>query len=171
MEFRKSKESDINSIMKIINQAQFSLKQQGINQWQNNYPNAETIKKDIQDNFAYVLLKEGNIVGTVAISFEGEKTYESIFEGQWISENKYVVIHRLAVDNDHKGTGISTQILKEIEQICINEKVSSIKIDTHEENIAMQKMLKNNNFKYCGIIYLEDKSKRFAFEKIIRRCF
>jgi RimJ/RimL family protein N-acetyltransferase len=167
MELMKSTETDITKIMEIINQAQFTLKQQGINQWQNNYPNKETIIKDIKDNFSYVLLKDMNIVGTVALSFEGEKTYESIFEGQWITNDKYAVIHRLAVENAHKGSGISSQIIKEIEQHCINKGVNSIKVDTHEENIAMQKMLKKNNFKYCGIIYLEDNSKRFAFEKIL----
>lgn len=48
----------------------------------------------------------------------------------------------------------------------INNIMDIIKVDTHEENISMQKLLKKNNFKYCGIIYLEDKSKRIAFEKI-----
>ncbi|SHH77514.1 GNAT family N-acetyltransferase [Clostridium grantii] len=167
MELRKSREVDIDNIIKIIKQAQLALKEQGIDQWQNNYPNKETIIKDIQDDFAYVLLKDSNIVGTVALSFDGEKTYESIFEGQWITDDKYAVIHRLAVDNAYKGIGISSQILKEIEQVCVSKKINSIKVDTHEKNIAMQKMLKKNNFEYCGIIYLEDNSKRIAFEKII----
>jgi hypothetical protein len=30
----------------------------------------------------------------------------------------------------------------------------------------MQKLLKKNNFSYCGIIYLEGKAPRVAFEKL-----
>lgn len=43
MELRKSSRSDIESIMKIIHQAQNYFKENGIDQWQNNYPNEETI--------------------------------------------------------------------------------------------------------------------------------
>ena len=39
MEFRKSIKSDVSRIMEIIRQAQEYFKLQGINQWQNNYPN------------------------------------------------------------------------------------------------------------------------------------
>jgi RimJ/RimL family protein N-acetyltransferase len=167
MEFRKAVETDINYIMNIIRQAQDYLKEHGINQWQNNYPNVETISNDIANKNSYVLLKDDNIVATVVVSFDGEKTYDSIYEGQWISNNEFAVIHRIAVDNNFKGLGISTKIIKNIEQICLNKGVHSIKVDTHEENLSMQNLLKKNKFQYCGIIYLEDGSKRIAFEKIL----
>jgi len=167
MEFRKSKETDINDIMNIIRQAQAYFKEHGIDQWQNNYPNTETISNDVHNNNSYVLLKDNKIVATVAVSFDGEKTYDSIYEGEWISNNEFAVIHRIAVDNTCKGLGLSSQIIKNVEKLCLNKGVCSIKVDTHEENISMQKLLKKNKFQYCGIIYLEDGSKRIAFEKIL----
>lgn len=167
MEFRKSTKSDINDIMNIIKQAQAYFKELGINQWQNNYPNAEIISNDIYLSNSYVLLKNDNIVATAAISFDGEKTYNSIYEGQWISSNEYAVIHRIAVDNNYKGLGLSSEIIKNTEQLCLDKGVRSIRVDTHEKNLPMQIMLKKNKFQYCGIIYLEDGNKRIAFEKIL----
>lgn len=167
MEFRKSNETDINNIMSIIKQAQAYFKEHGINQWQNNYPNTETINNDIDNNNSYVLLKDNKIVATAAVSFDGEKTYNSIHEGKWITNNEFAVIHRIAVDNTYKGLGLSSQIIKSVEKLCLSKDVCSIKVDTHERNISMQKLLKKNNFEYCGIIYLEDGSKRIAFEKIL----
>lgn len=167
MEFRRAVETDINNIINIIKQAQAFFKEQGINQWQNNYPNNETISSDISEKNSYVLIKDNNIVATIAVSFDGEKTYEFIYEGEWISNNEYAVIHRIAVDNTYKGLGLSSQIIKNVEQLCLNKGIYSIKVDTHEENIAMQKLLEKNKFKYCGIIYLGDRSKRMAFEKIL----
>lgn len=168
MEFRRTVLEDIDNIMEIIKQAQAYFKEQGIDQWQNNYPNVEVIINDINNEHSYVLLKDNTIVATVAVSFDGEKTYESIYEGQWITNGKFAVIHRIAVDNNYKGLGISSEIIKHIEKLCLSRDVQSIKADTHEENLSMQKLLKKNDFKYCGIIYLESGHKRVAFEKVIK---
>ncbi|BCN31817.1 GNAT family N-acetyltransferase [Anaeromicropila herbilytica] len=167
MEFRKSVETDIKNIMNIINQAQDYFKEQGINQWQNNYPNVETIRNDIAQCHSYVLLKKNQIVATAAISFDGEKTYHEIYEGEWISNQDYAVIHRIAVNNDYKGLGLASEIIKNVQILCSERQIFSIKIDTHEENISMQNLLKKNGFQYCGVIYLEDGNKRIAFEKIL----
>lgn len=165
MEFRKAFKSDANSIMNIIKQAQDYFKEQGIDQWQNNYPNYEIVCNDIANNYGYVLLKDNIIIGTAAVSFDGEKTYEHIYDGEWISDGEYVVIHRIAIDSKYKGKGLASFILEKVEKICLEKNIHSIKIDTHRENLAMQKLLKKNGFKYCGIIYLEDGSERIAFEK------
>lgn len=165
MEFNKATEEDVNSIMNIIRQAQDYFKEQGINQWQDNYPNSEIVKNDIKNKNGYVLLKNNIIVGTVVVSFDGEKNYEHVYGGKWVSNGAYAVIHRIAIDSNNKGLGLSSIIIKNIEKICLNKEVHSIKIDTHKENISMQNMLLKNGFKYCGLIYLENKNERVAFEK------
>lgn len=167
MQFRKSRVEDVSCIMSIINQAQYYLKSQNIDQWQNNYPDAETIHSDIKDEVSYVLVARDNIISTVVVSFEAEKTYEAIYNGRWLSDDKYAVLHRMAVEERYKGLGLAGEIINNIEEICLEKGVFSIRIDTHEENLSMQKFLKKNKFQYCGLIYLEDNSKRLAFEKII----
>ena len=167
MKFRQAVKEDINSIMNIINQAQDYFKENGIDQWQNNYPNVETIKHDIYNGYSYVLLNNDTIVATVAIVFDGEPTYDCIYEGQWISNDDYAAIHRIAVDNIYKGSGLSAHIIKYVEQLCLKKGIYSIKGDTHEDNLSMQRMLSKNKFQYCGVIYLEDGSKRVAFEKTL----
>lgn len=166
LEFRRAVELDMNSIMNIIKQAQNYFKEQGIDQWQNNYPNLETVGKDISNKNGYVLLKDNIVIGTAAVFFDGEKTYEHIYNGSWISNNEYAVIHRMAIDSRYKGLGLATLFIENIAEICFNKGIHSIRVDTHEENISMQKLLQKNNFEYCGEIYLEDGSKRIAFEKI-----
>lgn len=167
MVFRKTTEKDIDNVMKIIKKSQAYFKSQGIDQWQNNYPNPEVIQNDINNNHSYVLLKDDEIVATTAISFDGESTYEEIHDGKWLSKNDYVVIHRVAVDDNYKGLGIGSNIIREVEKLCLEKDIKSIKVDTHEENKSMQRLLEKCGFKYCGIIYLEDGGKRIAFEKIL----
>jgi len=167
MKLRKSKEKDIRDIMEIIKEAQAYLKEMKIDQWQNGYPNEEVIRKDILNGYSYVLTDKDKVIATVALSFDGEPTYNEIYEGSWLTDNEYAVIHRIAVTKEMKGKNIASIILKRIEEICKERAIKSIKIDTHEDNLSMQRLLKKNNFKYCGVIYLEGKVKRIAFEKEI----
>ena len=46
--------------------------------------------------------------------------------------------------------------------------VYSIKIDTHEDNQIMRKMLSSTGFTHCGTILLRDGNKRLAFEKTLK---
>lgn len=167
MEFLKAVEADVNSIMKIINKAQAYFKQQDINQWQDNYPNYETVINDINNENGYVLLEDNKVIGTVVFTFDGEKNYDVISNGKWINNDKYAVIHRMAVDSNYKGMGLASIIIRNIEGICLNNEIYSIRIDTHIENASMRKMLLKNGFEYCGIIYLDDQSKRVAYEKTL----
>lgn len=166
MEFRKSKTEDIPGIMRIIRQAQEYMKKQGIDQWQNGYPNEAVFQEDILKGYGYVMEEEGGIIGTIAVLFDGEPTYDRIYEGAWITQGiPYAAIHRVAVDAQLKGRGIAGRMIKEVEKMCLEQGVYGIKNDTHRENLSMRKMQKKNGFEYCGIIYLEDGAERIACEK------
>ncbi|RII35847.1 GNAT family N-acetyltransferase [Clostridium chromiireducens] len=167
MKFRQSVKKDVDRIMEIIEQAQNYFKEQGIDQWQNGYPNPEVILNDIDNGHSYVLVKDNKIIATAAVSFDGEITYNTIYNGKWLSNNEFTVVHRVAVDNAYKGQGLSSVILNNVKEICLEKDMYSIKIDTHKENISMQNLLKKNGFEYCGVILLENKSERVAFEKIL----
>lgn len=165
MEFRKTELWDIDAILAIIEDAKAYLKNKGIDQWQNGYPNKEVIIEDISKGHSYVMLQNNRIIATAAISFDGEVTYNKIYEGNWICDNPYAVIHRIAVANDLRGQGISSTLIQYIESLCKEEGIRSIRVDTHSMNMSMQNLLKRHEFIYCGIIYLLDGNMRFAYEK------
>lgn len=166
MEFRRTIKQDIERVMEIIKDAQEYLKESGINQWQNGYPNVNSIEEDISNGFSYVLVDDKRIVGTVAICFGGEITYEKIYDGSWLTDGDFVTVHRIAIDLNLKGIGLATKMFDNIRELCLSKNIHSIRIDTHMENKSMQNSLKKNGFEYCGIIYLLDGSKRVAFEKV-----
>lgn len=167
MEFIKANNSDLDEIMKIIEFTQLQFKNEGIDQWQNNYPNHNVIKQDIEDGNSYVFKLEGKIYGTAAIIFDGDENYENIYNGKWLSNEKYAVIHRLAIDFKYRGMGIASMFLKSVEKLCRSKSIFSIKIDTHRDNIPMKNLLFKNGYIECGVIYLRDKSERIAFEKLL----
>jgi Acetyltransferases len=166
---KKTTEAEIEEILQIIYQAQAYLKSSGIDQWQNNYPNKESILQDIEMGYGYLLEENGNVIANASLSFDGEVTYQKIYHGEWKSSTdcSYGVIHRVAVKGEEKRRGTGSLLLKKLEEICQEKKIGSIRIDTHKKNQAMQSLLKKNGYEYCGIIYLLDGNERMAFEKII----
>ncbi|MDG1309979.1 MAG: GNAT family N-acetyltransferase [Flavobacteriaceae bacterium] len=169
MKLLLAKKGDLSEIMKLIEQAQAYLAAQHIEQWQNGYPNEQAILKDILNNESYVVkLEDSNLLATAMFTTRNEPTYKSI-KGNWITESdaKYGVIHRMAVGEKFRGTGIAKFIFNQCEQILKQTSIQSMRIDTHEDNLGMQTLLKKLDYIYCGVIYLENNDKRLAFEKLI----
>ena len=86
-------------------------------------------------------------------------------EGKWLQTADYIVIHRIAIRNDYKGNSLAKIIIDEA--IKLYPGMSSIRIDTHDDNLSMQRFLTKNGFTYCGTIYLENKETRRAYERIL----
>lgn len=133
------------------------------NQWgPRNWPPEELIRRDIRVGDSYVCLNDtGRVIGTFYF-IQGkdiEPTYREIEDGAWLDESPYGVVHRIAGDGSQKGIG----------EFCINwafEQCGHLRIDTHEDNIVMQNLLKKLGFTHCGTIYVyEDRDPRLAFEK------
>lgn len=164
---RRSEKTHVDRILEIIEGAKVYLRESKVDQWQNGYPNRETIENDIENKWSYVYEEDGVLLATTALSFEGEETYEKIYEGAWIGDIDYGVIHRLGVDTSLMGKNIGSKVLEEVDKIAIKRGVYSVRVDTHEDNKAMQGLLAKNGYVCCGIIYLKDGNKRLAFEKIL----
>ena len=62
---------------------------------------------------------------------------------------------------------MATFLFNEFHQQLKDQKIESLKIDTHEDNLGMQALIKKLDYKYCGIIYTDYNAKRLAFEKVI----
>lgn len=166
MKVRHSNKDDVEYIMMFIHQAQDYFKGQGIDQWQDGYPDDKRIYDDIDLGHSYVL-EDNNVLGTMYFALEDDPCYKKIYDGEWLTSDSYAVIHRIVIDHSLKGQNLASILLNYVIAECKNKNVSSIRIDTHEDNLSMQKFLNNNDFKLCGHIFLESGAKRLAFEKLI----
>ena len=68
MKLRPTTKNDLIEVIKIINQAKQYFKNEGIDQWQDGYPNEDSIINDINQHEAYVLEDNGKILATAMIS-------------------------------------------------------------------------------------------------------
>ena len=164
MRIRNSTEQDLDRMMEIYQYArQFMAEHGNPDQWgPTNWPPEALIRKDIADGSSYVCLNDAEkIIGTFFFihGTDIEPTYREITEGNWLDESPYGVVHRIASDGSEKGIGA----------FCINwayDRCGHLRIDTHNDNIVMQNLLRKLGFVHCGTIYVEeDDAPRRAYEK------
>jgi hypothetical protein len=170
MKIRLSKTDDIPEIMIIIDDAKTYLASQNIDQWQNGYPNSEQVENDILKGESYVVVNDKNqIIATSMFTLRKEPTYKEVIDGCWIiSEDEvYGVIHRMAIKKEFRKFGLATFMFHEFHLQLLEKNIESLKIDTHEDNLGMQSLIKKLGYQYCGVIYTNYNAKRLAFEKVI----
>ena len=95
---RKSTMDDLPVILNLRDQAREIMRSYGNTfQWPDGYPRDDMFKKDIKSGGSHVMLNEkGEIVGTFALLPSPEVTYNVIYDGQWLNDEPYYVIHRIA---------------------------------------------------------------------------
>ncbi len=173
MEFRVSRRGDIPAILSIIGQARAYLAAQGIDQWQDGYPDEEVVSQDIGDLQGYVLTLDGTVFGIATITFDGEPSYDVIEDGVWTTKAPFACVHRVALDASARGTGASDVLMAEVEAVIRARGFADIRIDTHPENQVMRRMLERNGYRRCGVIHLcggkEDGAPRIALEKQLKQ--
>ncbi len=170
MTFRKAEKKDIDAVMVIVGDARARIGRLGIDQWQYGYPSRDILIEDEKRERLYVGVENGEILSIFTLITGGEPTYDKIYEGEWLTnDGKYAAIHRIAVAGDALGKGYGTAALEFAACEAMSEGLYSLRIDTHEGNTPMRRLLEKNGFRECGIIYLKDGQMRHAYEKKLAR--
>ncbi len=166
MEIKETEQKDIDDIVLIIQQAKQYFKKNDISQWQGEYPNQIDVLEDMKKKGAYCVMNENEVVGYSFVAQYEDPNYAHI-EGQWLNDEPYVVIHRTCIKDTMKGKNLASLFVTLAKQICERNQIFNIRVDTHEKNISMQKMLEKNGFVKTGIIYVEDGTPRFAYQLVL----
>lgn len=170
---RHAEAGDIPAIMEIVAYARKSLKRHGVDQWQGAYPNEESFLADIARGECYIVTHDGEAAGFFALSARPEASYDSIADGKWSGDMPYCVLHRAAVAQDYRGSGISQYIMKCVERLAAEQGIRCIRADTHKKNKAMQKLFRTCGYRYRGNVTLAGYEPghdpaRQAYEKLLK---
>ncbi|MBQ9942586.1 MAG: GNAT family N-acetyltransferase [Christensenellaceae bacterium] len=158
MHIEKARPDQIDAILGIYDTARAFMRKSGnMNQWINGYPQRELIEDDIRRGWCHICREGEEILGVFAFLPGEDPTYREIWDGAWPDEEPYHVIHRIA--SCVYGRGVA--------RFCFDyckAHADSLRIDTHEDNIPMQRALAANGFVRCGIIRLENGDPRIAYQ-------
>lgn len=172
MQVRLASINDLENLMLIYESARSRMVSEGnLTQWDNYNDFKDEIIAYINKEYLYVVTENDEVVGHFAYFYNEEVAY-NIIDGKWLNNNKYVTIHKIASKYNTKGIGsfIIDYVINEI----IKNSIHDIRIDTHKNNISMQKFLAKHGFIKCGIISLvldfnNDRSLRLAYQLHIEK--
>ena len=160
MIIRKGTAADIDAIMRCYDSARRFMRASGNHsQWVNGYPSRELVAEDVARGISYVGEdEEGEVVMAFAFIVGDDPTYAVIEDGNWLNDLPYGTIHRLGSNGKHRGT------LRMCVEFCLSV-IGNLRLDTHADNLTMQRASEKLGFKRCGIIYCFDGTPRIAYHK------
>lgn len=165
MKIRAATTGDLPEIRKIYETAKSYMDSSGNpNQWSMGYPPEEYLRQDIELARLYVCEEEGGLYGVFLFDVTDDPTYHYI-EGAWLNGEPYGVIHRIA--SSGKTKGIFKLVLEFCKEKMAEQSIVNLRIDTHADNQTMQHLVKQNGFKRCGVICLENGSPRIAYQLVL----
>ena len=156
---RKTTMQDLPDVCRIYERARDFMRKSGNpDQWKEEFPTPEIVARDIEADSSYLCISDDKIAAVFYFNVEDEPSYLKI-GGQWLNDDPYGVVHRIASSRVIKGAG----------EFCINwclDRCHNLRIDTHRDNLPMRYMLDKLGFVHCGRIWLENGDERMAFQKV-----
>lgn len=120
---------------------------------------ASEVAEDLANGVLYEGRNDaGELLGVFAFLPGPDPTYAEI-EGGWADDSPYYVLHRVA--SAFVEPGFIAGVTEWAAAIC-----SHLRIDTHRDNLPMQRALTAAGFSPRGIIHLANGEPRVAFERI-----
>ena len=161
--FRMANESDRESILEIYLEGSNSLKNDGVDQWQDNYiPSFKDIDEHLGIDL-YVLEYHKSVVSTVCLVEGIDEDYENI-KGKWNTSIPYISIHKVATSNEYKKQSFAKKMMCYVENFALRKKCD-LRIDTHKDNKKMRNFILSCSYKYAGEVVLQGKLERLAYDK------
>lgn len=164
---RAAKILEIPDILTMTKACALHMSVNGIQQWNEQYPSKMVFETDIHRKELFVLEKYDTIIGTIVISTQMDKEYEDI---DWLTpSNHNMYIHRLSVHPDYQGKGYAQKLMTFAENYALENKFSSIRLDTFSQNKRNQKFYERRGYIKLGNIYFPKQSEYpfFCYELVI----
>lgn len=159
--FRKAVASDAERIMQIFSSARSFMAGQGNPQWQNGYPFPSVVEKGIEGGNFRVAESKGAVVAVYSVyTYDGEYENASV---PWRC-GSYIAVHTLAVADNYRCMGLACRCLQNAEEEAAGLSKNAMRMDTHQKNIPMQRLLAS-----CGFVCRGTLSSRpgfLCYEKI-----
>lgn len=163
LEIIRADPGHVSSVMEVIHACIHTMRQTGIFQWDEIYPNREQIEEDVRARSLYVALEKGNCCGAVCLNEKQEKAYRQV---EWCGSKPVLVVHRLCVDPAFQGLGIAGQLMDYAEDLALQRRYASIRLDAYAGNPKAVALYEGRGYRRVGEVSFPRRDLPFyCFEK------
>lgn len=166
---RKATGFDLRNIKRLTELCAREMQQNGIFQWNVNYPSLEVLKRDIEKEELFLLEKNSELAGIIVLTCEMDAEYGSV---EWLTSGvKNLYVHRLATDPSHWGKGFGGILMDFAEESAATDKYHSIRLDTFSRNKKNMRFYEKRGYVRLGEIFFPRQSEHpfYCYEKIIKK--
>ena len=134
--------------------------QHGIDQWDDVYPDIDIVRADILNQQAFGYFKDSQLMGYITINEHFDKEYNEV---DWkYTDDKPLIVHRLAVNPKFQGLGIAKELMQFAEKEAKARGYLTIRLDAFSENPIALKFYHGLGYCLAGEV---------TFRKGIFHCF
>jgi ribosomal protein S18 acetylase RimI-like enzyme len=157
MIIKKALKQDLEQLLSIVKSCGQHLIEQGIFQWNENYPSIEVLRNDITLQQIWKLEDENAIVGLIVLTEIEDSIYQQV---KWLTINKNnLYVHRLAVHPNFQGKGYAQKLMDFADKFAMENNYKSIRLDTFSRNKRNQQFYEKRNYVKLESIYFPNQSE------------
>ena len=162
LEFRRAGTDDLDALVALYGAAAQDMREKGIDQWDEYYPDREILAEDVESGDMTLGLLDGRLACAWVVNREYEPEYEL---GAWEhTEGDFCVLHRLCVNPEMQGRGLARQAMARMEKNARDQGFDSVRLDVFSQNLHAQRLYERLGYKRTGevrfrkgIFYLMEK--------------
>ena len=147
---------EIEEILALTRACGQHMRDNGIDQWDEDYPNREVIMQDLQTQTLFAYRENDEIIGIVVLNETQDEEYAQV---SWSTNEtaRNIVVHRLAVKPNMQRRGIARQLMDYAEAWARDHLYDAIRLDTFSQNTRNQRFYLNRGYRDLGPVYLKYK--------------
>lgn len=142
-----------------------NLFQNGILQWDDNYPNSEYFQACIEDKVLFVLMRDEEILGHVVLNEWESEEWSMI---PWVGKSP-IVIHSLMINPSAQGKGVGAEFVTLCEVFAREQGYKSIRLDAFSGNEKALRLYTKLDYQTRGSVFFtfkpEGHREYICFEK------
>ena len=161
---REARPEDIGELMSLVRCCVQGMREAGIDQWDDVYPDERTIRADVVAETAHVYLDADGVAGMVVLNEQQDPTYVAV---PWQYVGRVGVMHRLMVRPAQEGRGVGRALLRFAEQRAMEVGYDCIRLDAFPKNPRAIRLYKRAGYRWAGQVELR-KGMFDCFEKDLR---
>jgi GNAT superfamily N-acetyltransferase len=165
MKIIEARQDHIPAVAGLLSACMRTMRNNGIDQWDDIYPNEEVVTRDVNDLSLYVLEENDLYIGAVSLNQEQDVAYQQV---NWLGGEPVLVVHRLCIDPNYQGAGLGSRLMDFAEEHAKRNAYASIRLDAYTGNPAAFKLYERRGYRKAGQVYFPRRTLPFfCFEKIL----
>ncbi|WP_136810491.1 GNAT family N-acetyltransferase [Desulfosediminicola flagellatus] len=159
--FRQAKTEDLQIVVSITCNAIAYMQDNGIDQWDDRYPDQTILLNDIKKQEMVLVECDGITVGFLTLNNKQSPEYASV---NWKQRGRIMVIHRLTIEPTHQGKGLAFRMMDHAENMARQSGTEIIRLDAYSQNPAANSLYEKRGYHYAGSVTFR-KGIFYCYEK------